>query len=127
MRRSTSTSRGAVRGTSAMSGISALRPLPRAGRFSMCDLSCPDARRARNNGGWTALSCGGQRRAFEHFTREREVRRRAARFHVVENDRHAMARRFAEPDVARDDGPEHLVLEEFPDIGGDLLSEIRPI
>ena len=52
------------------------------------------------------LRAGGGRRASRasNSRREREVRFRAARFHVVEDGRHAVARRFAEPDVARDDG-----------------------
>ena len=41
--------------------------------------------------------------------------------------RHAVARRFAEPDVARDDGAKHLLLEELPHVGRDLLAQIRAL
>ena len=41
--------------------------------------------------------------------------------------RHAVARRLAEPDVARDDGAKHFLLEELADVGRDLLPEIRPL
>ena len=38
-----------------------------------------------------------------------------------------MARRFAEPDVARDHGAEHFFLEELPHVGRDLLAQVRPL
>ena len=65
--------------------------------------------------------------AREHFAREREVRLGAARLHVVENHRHAVARRFAEAHVARDDGVEHLLLEELAHVARDLLPQVRPL
>ena len=58
------------------------------------------------------------------FAREREVGFGAARFHVVEDRGHAVARRFAEPDVARDDGVVDALLEERADVAGDLLAEV---
>src|SRR6266850_1875460 len=100
-----------------VSGISALRPRPRAGRFSTI--------------AWLRmLWCRGRRRgrfAREQFTRERKVRFGSARLHVVENRRQSMARRFAETDVARDHGVEDAVLEELADVPRDLLSEIGPL
>ena len=63
----------------------------------------------------------------EHFAREGEIRFGAARFDVVENHGHAVARRLAEADVARDDGAKHFLLEELPHVGRDLLSEIRAL
>ena len=38
-----------------------------------------------------------------------------------------MARRLAEPDVARDDGVEDAVLEELADVARDLLPEVRAL
>src|SRR5882672_11378637 len=58
------------RGSSGTSGISALRPLPRAGRFSMS----------------LHLRLGRDAGAFEDFAGKRDVRGGTARFHVVEKD-----------------------------------------
>ena len=91
--------------------IRALRPLPSAGRFSaMVVFSAWQAR------------CAARGVAREHFAREREVRLGAARFHVVEDHRHAVARRFAEAHVARDDGVEDLLLEELAHVARHLLA-----
>ena len=40
---------------------------------------------------------------------------------------HAVARRFAEPDVARDDGVVDALQEERADVARDLLSEVRAL
>src|SRR5262245_40179636 len=111
---STSSARSAdAAGAGAVSGMSALRPRPSAGRFSTMVL----------------ILCWDERGALprQELAREREVRLRAARLHVVENRGHAVARRFAKPDVARDDGVEDAVLEELPDVARDLLPQVRPL
>src|SRR5437899_10892023 len=75
--------------SSGASGMSALRPLPSAGRFSMSVTATTKTRKhdeERVVAFW--LSCRRRRRAFEDFAREREVRLGAARFDVVENYRH---------------------------------------
>src|SRR5262245_53579315 len=113
-----SASSGACRGVGA-SGISALRPLPRAGRFSIAITS--DAKTAKVS--WRS-SCGWRSGAFQHFAGKRDVRLGAARFDVVEHHRHAVAGRFAEADVARNHGSIHLVLEKFPHVPRDLVSEV---
>ena len=59
--------------------------------------------------------------AREHLSGERQVRFRAFRFRVVEHDGKAVARRFAEPDIARDDRVECLFLEELADVFRHLL------
>src|SRR5262249_33269886 len=125
-----------TRGSGA-SGMSALRPFPRAGRFSMMTsaeagaevtsareitprcalLRVPPKRRLRRR------CC----RSRQHLAREREIRFGATRFDVVENHRHAVARRLAEPDVARNDGTEDFLLEERADVAGHLVPEIRSI
>ena len=51
-----------------------------------------------------ARTRGARSVAREDLAGEREIRLGAARFHVVEDRGHAVARRLAEPDVARDDG-----------------------
>src|SRR6476659_7357837 len=73
------------------SGMSALSPRPSAGRFSIMVRL-----RGRLDGRFTR----------EQLTREGEIGVGAARLHVVENARKTMARRFAQADVARDDGLE---------------------
>src|SRR5258708_5188322 len=117
--------------------MSALRPFPSAGRFSIVitwnvkrakmatPRDCLRAQRAsRSSSSALCRSCG---RTFQHFAREGEVRFGPARFHVVEEDRHPMARRLAEAHVARDDGAKNFFLEELTHVGGDLLTEIRPL
>src|SRR4051812_18006819 len=76
------------------SGMSALRPRPRAGRFSTMVL-------LRLRGGL----------AGEELARERDVGLGAARFHIVQNRRQAVARRFAKADVAGNDRLIDAVLE----------------
>ena len=49
--------------------------------------------------------------AREELARQRDVGFGAARLHVVEDRGQAVARRFAEPDVARDDGGEDALLK----------------
>ena len=53
---------------------------------------------------WMVSGADCRRRAAHEFVRERDVGFGAARARVVQDDGHAVARRFAEPDVARDDG-----------------------
>src|SRR4051794_5506675 len=108
-----STSTVDTRGSGA-SGMSALKPLPSAGRF----VGCMAAVRMKTLG-------GGGPRALQHFLREREVRLGAARFHVVENRRYPVAGRLAEPHVSRDDGAVDLLFEELADVVGDLPAEAR--
>src|SRR4051812_42501578 len=120
--RSMSTSSVETRGSDA-SGMSALRPFPRAGRFSMiirCERSGMTMR-------GTGRSRGGNRCALEYFAGEREVRLGASGLHVVQHDRHPVTRRLAETDVARDHGSEHFFLEEAAHIGRHLLAEIGPL
>ena len=108
-----STSIGAVRDGSGASGISALRPLPSAGRLSIISRLRLAIRRAY-----------AARRASISL-RERHVGRGAARLHVVQHAGHAVARRLAQPNVARNDRVEHLLLEELADVARHLLAEIR--
>src|SRR5437773_6964267 len=119
--RSTSASVVGTRGAmpSGASGMSALSPLPRAGRLFMAHVS-RRTRRARE----IFLSCRGAR---QHFPSEREIGLGAAGFHVVEDHRHAVARRFAESNVARNDGPEDFFFEELAHVGGHLLAEVRAL
>src|SRR6188474_2434901 len=112
-RRSISTSITPVRGGSGASGMSALRPLPRAGRRSIMKLLQSCSRLRRPTG--------------EHLLGERHIGGGAARFHVVEHARHAVAWRFAKADVARNDRVEHLVLEELAHIARNELTEIRAV
>src|SRR6185295_4706285 len=135
-RRSMSASTGEDRGGSGKSGMSALRPLPSAGRFSMViTWNAKRAKAAEQGNSLRAsrasrsfvVSCGRDCRTLEHFAREREVRFGAARLSVVQNHRHPVARRFAETDVARDDRAKHFLLEELPHVGGNLLPQVRPL
>src|SRR3990167_6507323 len=100
------------------SGMRALRPLPRAGRFSMVSsqLSAISSR----------LSAYGRSElvAFEHFVRKREVGVGAAGFRIVGHGRQAVTGRFGEAYVARDDGAIDLVLEELAHVARDLLAEV---
>src|SRR3990172_11890544 len=57
---------------------------------------------------------------------EIEVRERAARPEIVEHDRLAVARRFGQAHVARDDGVEDLAREVAVDLVADLEREARP-
>src|SRR6476646_8806786 len=111
-----STSSGPKRGSTA-SGISALRPLPRAGRLSI--------------GGLTVflafVSCYWCRATLEHFSREIEIRFGAARFRIVRHHRQAVARGFAVPDVARNHGTKNFLFEESAHIIRDLMTEIRAL
>src|SRR5688500_5435169 len=95
---STSRLRSAEAARGSESGISAERLRPRAGRLSAMVL----------------LLWANQRRAVprQHLAGEREIRLRAAGFHVVDDGREAMARRLSEPDVPRDDHIVDALLEE---------------
>src|SRR5215203_896556 len=87
----------AAGGAAGTSGMSALSPRPSAGRLSaMLGL----------------LRRRGRITARQHFAGEREIRLGAARLDVIENRRHAVARRFAKPDIARNDGGVDAILEE---------------
>src|ERR1041384_434458 len=57
----------------------------------------------------------------EEFPRERHVIARAGGDRLVQEHRLAVARRFAEPDVARDEGLEELLAEVLPDLVDDLV------
>src|SRR5688500_10355451 len=92
-----------------VSGMSALRPRPSAGRFSAMALL-----RAWE---W----CG---RAREEFARERDIGLGAAGSGVVDERRHSVARRFAEPYVAWNHRRVHAILEERADVSRHLLPEI---
>src|SRR5438552_3562672 len=124
--RSMSTSMDAAPGGAGASGMSALSPLPRAGRFSIRDpvvfcgfsVNSPTAPRVSRGRGGAAL---------QEFPGERDIGFGAAGFAVVENHRHAVAGRFAESDIPRDDGTEHLLFEELTHFVGDLLSKVRAI
>src|SRR5215217_4842610 len=65
--------------------------------------------------------------AADHLPRETHVGGRAARLHVVEQDRLAVARRLGQAHVAWNCGLEDLFLEEFPDVPSDLLRQIRAL
>ena len=67
------------------------------------------------------------RLAREHLAGERQVGLRAARLRVVQHHRQAVAGRFAEPDVPRDDGVERLFLEELPHVARHLLAQVRAL
>src|SRR4051812_22955745 len=96
--RSVSTSNARSGAAAGASGISALSPRPSAGRFSTMM--------------WLRLSAqGGVPR--EELSAERDIGLGAARFRVVGDRRHAVARRFAESDVPRDDRREHALLKEL--------------
>src|SRR5262245_19344350 len=118
-RRSMSVSTVAVGRGGGRSGISALRPLPSAGRFSMWATGI-------TSGHVLPLRSRGDR-SFDDFARERAIGFGTAGLGVVEDDRHAVARRFAEPDVARDDGAEDFLLEKIPDVARDLLTQVRAL
>src|SRR5574338_540116 len=86
---STSSVRSEGAAAAGASGINALKPRPSAGRFStMVRL------RLIVQGGLTR----------QDLARERNVRFRASRLHVVEDRGEPMAGRLAEPDVARNHG-----------------------
>src|SRR6185436_4358872 len=108
---SISSARSDGAGAGTVSGMSALRPRPSAGRFSTMVL----------------LRLWGGGFAGQHFFREGKVGFGAARLHVVEDRRHAVARRFAESDVARDHGGVDAILEEFADVARYLLPQIRTL
>src|SRR5688572_2306203 len=99
---STSRERSAAADGTGASGMSALRPRPSAGRLSAMLLLLGVGR------------FGGA--AGEHFARERQIGLGAAGFHVVDDARDAVARRLAEPDIARNHGGVDPLLEERPDI-----------
>ena len=46
---------------------------------------------------------------------------------VIGQDGFAETGRFGQADAAGDDGPEDLVLEEFPQVGGHLAGEVGPV
>src|SRR5581483_6064170 len=135
MMASMSTSVVAARGAtvSVASGISALRPLPRAGRFGGCMVSITLVDRSRRSRVLVLCArggCGSRRRhgaALEHFARERDIRFGPFRLYVVKHHRHPMARRLAEAHVARNDGAEHFLPEELAHVGRDLSPEIRAL
>src|SRR5580765_7903831 len=123
----------AVGGGGGRSGISALRPLPSAGRFSMVIMS--NATRAKIAKKALALRClrtfrslavsaDCGRGSFDDFACEGAIGFGAARLGVVENHWHAVAGRLAEPHVARDDGAEDFLFEEIPDVARDLLPQV---
>src|SRR5688572_1452726 len=106
---STSSDARGVASASAASGISALNPLPSAGRFSMVFLLARSV---------VAVSSKGRSResrfvALEDFLREGDVGFGAARARIVGHCGQSVARRFGEADVARDHGAIDLVLEEL--------------
>ena len=95
--------------------MSALRPLPRAGRFSMTGSGMAVRRRS----GRVVRSITSRASArYASAPRDRGV---------VDDAGHAVTRRFAEPHVARDHGGEHLVLEEVAHVARDLLAEVRAL
>src|SRR6266852_2024071 len=118
-RRSMSTSEGDVR-TSGASGISALRPLPSAGRLSIVKFLV-------RGSGVAGSSCRGRGAAFHHLAGESLIRLRPARLGVVQDDREAVTRGFAEPDVSRNHRAVYLFLEELSHVGRDLLTQIRAL
>src|SRR5262249_54060221 len=61
----------------------------------------------------------------DHLTGQVEIRQRATRFEVVQHDRLAMARGFAEPNVAWNDGLENLSRKVAMDLIADLQRETR--
>src|SRR5215467_3652570 len=61
----------------------------------------------------------------DHLTGQVEIRQRAARFELVQHDRLAMARSFAEPDVAWNDGLEDLSRKVALDLIADLQRKTR--
>src|SRR5580765_7406277 len=73
---------------------------------------------------WLMRLCSRGCGSFQHFAREGSVCLSTARFHVVENHRHSMTRRFTEANVSRDHRPKYFFLEELPHVGRDLLTEI---
>src|SRR5213083_64715 len=102
-RRSMSVSTVALSRGDGRSGISALRPLPSAGRFSMWSTVTYFffvILRAFVSSWSRYLSDRWSGGALQHFTCERAICFGAARLAIVEDDRHAVARRLAEPDVA---------------------------
>src|SRR4029079_11427399 len=115
-----STSSGPKRGSTG-SGISALRPLPRAGRLSIEDRFLAAEHAAR------FTSRDGRRTTLEHFAREIEIRFGAARFWIVSHHRQTVARGFAESDVARDHSTKDFLFEESAHIIRDLMTEIRAL
>ena len=46
---------------------------------------------------------------------------------VIGEDRFAETGRFGQPDAAGNDGPEDLIFEEFPEVGGHLAGEVGPV
>src|SRR5262245_9987647 len=108
-----------VRGArgSGRSGINALNPFPRAGLLWVDGGVIGDPSRLPASGFWlqTLARCeslpepGAERLshnslgAGEHLPGKREIRFRSAGLDVVQNYRHPVARRLAQPHVARDD------------------------
>ena len=80
-----------------------------------------------NHGEAPCTPAAARRHAREELAGEGDVGRRAARLDVVEDGRHAVTRRFAEPDVARDDVLVDAILEELANVFRDLLTEIRAL
>ena len=111
---STSSARSAAAGARlGASGMSARKPATERGTFFN-----------HAAGSVPARGCGFAR---EELARQREVGLGAARLDVVEDGGQAVARRFAEADVARDDGRVDAVLEERANVARHLLPEIRAL
>src|SRR5579883_2478145 len=80
---------------------------------------------------WFSIDMGGsdlRRRAAalapQHLAGQAEVRDRAARLAVVEVDRLAVAGRFGEADVARDDRAQQLVAEVLGQLRRDVVRQV---
>ena len=98
------------------SGMSALRPLPRAGRFSMCPAPALHV-----------MAACLRRFVARALRGEREVRFGAAGARVVGHGGQAVAGRFGEAHVARDHRAVDLVLEELAHVARHLLAEVRAL
>src|SRR6187399_341909 len=109
VRRSMSTSSAPLATTGAASGISALSPLPSAGRLST---GIPSESRAL------------RRVARQQLLRQRYVRRGAARLRVIQHPGNAMTGRLAQLHIPRNDRVEHLLPEELADVACHELAEI---
>src|SRR4030095_3681109 len=108
--RSTSTSSAPGRTGSDASGISALNPLPSAGRRSSMMAS---------------FSSGSVPR--EHLFGQGNVGCRTAGCGVLPDAGNPMAWRFTQPDVARNDRVEHFLFEELAHIARDELPEVGAV
>src|SRR5581483_11027070 len=62
--------------------------------------------------------------AAQHLAGQTEISDGPARFAIVKIDRQAVARRFGEADVARDDGAQQLVAEMLDELRRDVVAEI---